>query len=252
MRMLDSPDPIGQYLAWLSNSSSSAKPVTNHSGGYGKTLSNGDMVNLHSGKGVASDFIDAVSSATIDNYDDNNNYVPTSTLISRGTTSAKAKPSGLLDRIATKVSGNGDSSSAAAPGGTAVGGDYVGNGQTVNYLNADLAKAYGMDASTAYQEALANTGYQRSVKDMQAAGLNPAVLFGAGNGDAAGGVGYVSRAGNGFSLGTSSAKSSHKYYKLLSNVGTFAPLVTGHLSSAFAGRAIFGAIGNLIDTALGT
>lgn len=159
----------------------------------------------------------------------------------------------------TIVASSGLGSSASSPAGISSGAgspDYVGNGQAVNYLNADLAKHYGMDASTAYQEALSNTGYQRSVKDMQAAGLNPAVLFGAGSVNPASGVGYVSPinngSGSGYSVGTSAAKSTHKYYKLLSNVGTFAPLVTGHMSSAFAGRAIFGAIGNLIDTALGT
>lgn len=61
-----------------------------------------------------------------------------------------------------------------------------------DYLNADLAKQYGMSRETAYQEALANTGYQRSVADMQAAGLNPAAIFGAGSGSQASGVGYVS------------------------------------------------------------
>lgn len=159
----------------------------------------------------------------------------------------------------TIIASSGLGSSASAPAGVSSGPgtlDYVGNGQSVDYLNADLAKHYGMDASTAYQEALSNTGYQRSVKDMQAAGLNPAVLFGAGAVNPASGVGYVSPINNGsgsdYSVGTSSAKSTHKYYKLLSNVGSFAPLVTGRLSSAFAGRAIFGAIGNLIDTALGT
>ena len=157
----------------------------------------------------------------------------------------------FLDKLIP--SSNGDSSSAAEPSGTAVGGDYIGNGTTINYANADLAKAYGMDAATAYQEALSNTGYQRAVKDMQAAGLNPASLFGAGYTSPAGGVGYVSRAGNGYSSGASSAKSNHFFYKLLGNVGTIAaPAITKNPTSAFSGRAIMSSIGNLIDSVLGT
>lgn len=58
----------------------------------------------------------------------------------------------------------------------------------LDYLNADLAKHYGMDEVTAYNEALSNTSYQRAVKDMQAAGLNPAVLFGHGRVSGADGV----------------------------------------------------------------
>lgn len=73
----------------------------------------------------------------------------------------------------------------------------------VDYLSADLARHYGMSKETAYQEALSNTSYQRAVKDMQSAGLNPAVIFGSGKGYTAGGVSYVSSAGSGSSGGGS-------------------------------------------------
>ena len=68
---------------------------------------------------------------------------------------------------------------------------------SLDYLNADLAKYYGMSKETAYSEALSNTAYQRAVKDMQAAGLNPAVLFGAGRASAADGVSYIRSASGG-------------------------------------------------------
>lgn len=64
--------------------------------------------------------------------------------------------------------------------------------QTFDYLDAPWASAYQMSRETAYSEALNNTAYQRSVKDMQKAGLNPAVIFGAGNGYTAGVPAYVS------------------------------------------------------------
>ena len=49
--------------------------------------------------------------------------------------------------------------------------------KVIPYKNADWAAHYGMDAGTAYAESMQNTTYQRTIKDMQAAGLNPAVMF---------------------------------------------------------------------------
>lgn len=82
----------------------------------------------------------------------------------------------------------------------------VPSAQSLDYLNADLAKYYRMSKETAYSEALSNTAYQRAVKDMQAAGLNPAVLFGAGRGSTADGVNYISSASSG--SGSSPRRSS--------------------------------------------
>lgn len=85
--------------------------------------------------------------------------------------------------------------------------------QSLDYLDADLAKYYGMSRETAYSEALSNTAYQRAVKDMQAAGLNPAVLFGAGRASTADGVSYVkSSGGSGGSVRRSSGGSGKNAY----------------------------------------
>lgn len=54
---------------------------------------------------------------------------------------------------------------------------YGNAAKSIDYLYADLAKHYGLSKETAYNEAMANTSYQRAVADMQQAGLNPASLF---------------------------------------------------------------------------
>lgn len=94
------------------------------------------------------------------------------------------------------------------------------------WSNADLAKLYNMSNETAYQEALSNTSYQRALKDMKAAGLNPAALFAAGRVSGADGVGYVSGPSGDSSGGyygatssLSSAKAARRQY-LFSN-GTY-------------------------------
>lgn len=81
----------------------------------------------------------------------------------------------------------------------------------IDYLNADLAKHYGLGKETAYQEALSNTAYQRAVKDMQAAGLNPAAIFGSGKGYTAGGVSYVSDASGSSGRSGGSGSSQNGY-----------------------------------------
>lgn len=85
--------------------------------------------------------------------------------------------------------------------------------QTFDYLDAPWSSAYGMSKETAYAEAMENTAYRRSVADMQKAGLNPAVIFGAGNGYTAGSPSYISSArsggsGSGRRSGSRSSKSN--------------------------------------------
>lgn len=141
--------------------------------------------------------------------------------------------------VLTKSSGSGSSGGGfASSGGSAASPE-------LDYYQAALASHYGMDASTAYQEALANTSYQRSVQDMLNAGLNPASLFAAGRVSGADGVGYATQIGSGFggsSGGGGSARSKYVFskglYQALQVVGGgLAVAATKRPSNYFAGQS---------------
>lgn len=138
----------------------------------------------------------------------------------------------------TISSGSRSGSGSVYSTSSVVGNSGVNSAVSLDYLNADLAKYYGMDATTAYNEALSNTAYQRAVKDMQAAGLNPAVLFGNGRVSGADGV-YGARP-----LSASSGGSSGYSRR------TYGSRSSGKLFSSDAYGAISGA-GALIGAVIG-
>ena len=126
------------------------------------------------------------------------------------------------------------------PAGGPSGAGVATSAEELDYLNADLAKHYGMDKSTAYNEAMANTAYQRSMADMKAAGLTPALLAQSGYGTPAQ-VTYAtaqrSGSGSGSGSGSSSASSGAGLWQgLASLVAGAAALAFG--SGGFSARQI--------------
>lgn len=117
--------------------------------------------------------------------------------------------------------------------------------QTFDYLDAPWSSAYGMSKETAYAEAMENTAYRRSVADMQKAGLNPAVIFGAGNGYTAGSPSYISSArsggsGSGRRSGSRSSKGnqngklfSGSAYSIISALGGIVGAAATHSAGGY-------------------
>lgn len=117
---------------------------------------------------------------------------------------------------------------------------------SLDYLHADLAKRYGMDRQTAYNEAMANTAYTRAVADMQMAGLNPAVIFGAGRGTPAG-SGYahgVASSGSGYAVSGSGRSYGGSIPNWMYNGALAASAILGGSKGVEATRYVLRAIGS--------
>lgn len=193
---------------WLSDQ---ANPLTNGSAlnkalnpGVSSTSPHSDTVK--DAAGVSSPNLagnaagsDTILSANQENYDRNTSFLDKlvdryldehsnvskfyQDLITKGMDFKDALSSGV-ESIKDAISGLGQSADTGSGSGSVSGTSAAGVSQAnadVDYLYADLAKHYGLGVDAAYSESLSNTAYQRAVKDMQSAGLNPAVLMSSGS-----------------------------------------------------------------------
>lgn len=172
----------------------------------------------------------------------------------KGSAEAEIRDNDLGDKIANYFSDSSTSdgqkirnvlfgSDAASIGGNQGQLSMVNSAQDINYVNADLAKAYGMDASTAYQEALSNTAYQRAVQDAKNAGLNPALMFTSGS-SASSFSGSLPKV----SGGSAKAQKGLDVSGIGAALGAVAGLVIGkNPQGMYAGKEVGSAVGSIVE-----
>lgn len=114
-----------------------------------------------------------------------------------------------------------------------------------SYLNADLASHYGMDAATAYQEALANTAHQREVADLKAAGINPVLSARYGGASGVSGAQLLSSGSSGSSGSSRSAEETDDFSSL---IGGMVSLFTGSSARGNAAEKIFHSVQNIFSS----
>lgn len=160
----------------------------------------------------------------------------------------KTSGSGIRDLFKAVASsfGSGSRSGSRSGSGSFSSGDSSIPSTVPDYLNADLARHYGMDAATAYSEALANTSHQREVKDLQAAGLNPVLStrYGGASGVSGASV-YAPAPEASSSSGAVSAKEASVLSGLASGV---VGLVTGSSAKANATEKIVNALSGIVSS----